>query len=239
MTEFKSVPVLSMQQAPNQDVICRLNEARLSVNLMPGQYVVLRNSNAVEAEARAYVLSTDIDQQFVDLFIPQKHAQNLPPSLKTLSISQALGSAFSLTTELQRPLLLADEAGLPAIIFLAQKMRLMNDSVQPLVILSSKHAFPFTAKPSQFVMPTFPAGVIASCPLLEDKKIPSRLLSEDFLPGCYEGSLVDFLHEWLSAYLEASEYPPELFLCGNNEFVEKVNAVSSQHRLQTQFVEVI
>ncbi len=82
-------------------------------------------------------------------------------------------------------LLLADAAGLPAVLYAARRL------VRPcrgrsLVLLALGSSPPFTPKPSGFLLPAMPAGVIAALPLLEDWGLPSRLLGER--PGCYQGT---------------------------------------------------
>lgn len=121
-------------------------------------------------------------------------------------ISDIEGQAFILpevnlatsTGVVRKPILIGDSYGLASVIFFAEQIKRICH-VQPLVFLSlsdaEKNEFPFTPTPSQFVLSDFPLGVLAACPLLEDKKIPSRLISDSFLPGCYDGNLAEFLDE--------------------------------------------
>lgn len=67
-----------------------------------------------------------------------------------------------------------------------------------LVLLESVHPWPFRPQPSLLYLPNMPPQVIASVPLLDDKKIPSRLCHPSGSPGCFEESAATLAEIWLS-----------------------------------------
>lgn len=64
------------------------------------------------------------------------------------------------------------------------------------VLLHSDNGFPFQVKPARFLWGNAPTEAIGAMPLLEDWKIPNRLCHSPFQPGCFEGTLEDFLKQW-------------------------------------------
>lgn len=63
------------------------------------------------------------------------------------------------------------------------------------IILSTEESFPFKPIPSLFMMPGFSSDLIASSQLLEDLKLPARLVSTIESPGCYKGNISSLLIE--------------------------------------------
>lgn len=66
-----------------------------------------------------------------------------------------------------------------------------------LVLFGTDETFPFRPRPSTILVPSMPAGVIASIPALEEMGIASRLASTNDLPGCYEGAVTELAELWL------------------------------------------
>lgn len=92
------------------------------------------------------------------------------------------------------PLLIhATHLTLPAAMDLAH--RLMSTHTLR-VLLESNHGFPFAIQPARFLWPNFPPEAMGASRLLEDWDIPNRLLSTDFMPGCYQGTWSELLSEW-------------------------------------------
>lgn len=94
-------------------------------------------------------------------------------------------------------------------LFYIAKQRLSSQaSGQTLALLHGEQGFPFTVKPSRFILPEMPAEAIGACPLLEDWKIGNRLASDSGLPGCFDGSLAELLDQWIQ-YHQQLETKPE------------------------------
>jgi hypothetical protein len=62
------------------------------------------------------------------------------------------------------------------------------------VIMHEAQQFPFRPTPSTFLTPDLPGHMIAALPLLDDLGVVSRLCCDEFLPGAFDGSLVDLVH---------------------------------------------
>ena len=73
------------------------------------------------------------------------------------------------------------------------KQRLGN--VLSSLVLSEPKQFRFQPVPSRYITPEYPANMIAAMPLLDDLGIISRLVCEQFQPGCYEGTLSEMVAE--------------------------------------------
>ena len=63
------------------------------------------------------------------------------------------------------------------------------------VIVASTNGFSFRPVPSTFMLSYLPTQMIAAVPLLEDLGIASRLCNDQFMPGCFEGSLTDLVSD--------------------------------------------
>ncbi len=101
---------------------------------------------------------------------------------------------FSASLNAERPLLImASNQAIATALYLSQQLR---KSFQIQVLLHSDTDFPFIVKPAHFIWPGAPAEAIGAATLLEDWQIPNRLCHTPFRPGCYEGSLEEFLTEW-------------------------------------------
>ena len=69
---------------------------------------------------------------------------------------------------------------------------------QSLIFIQSHHPWPFQPQPSLIYLPDVPQHVIASMPLLDDKKIPSRLCHLSGSPGCFDDSAKSLAEIWLA-----------------------------------------
>jgi dihydroorotate dehydrogenase electron transfer subunit len=102
------------------------------------------------------------------------------------------------------------------------------------VILGSEVPFPFHAKPSQYVLPGMPDGVIAAMPLLEDWGIPSRLASLQGYAGCHQGYVTDLARHWLNALSETERAEVTLYACGPHPMLEAVVNLARDYGLPVQ-----
>lgn len=88
-------------------------------------------------------------------------------------------------------ILMAEGLALAALIHLCALRR--NVAGRTLAVYALPAPAPFKPRPSRFLLPGMPAGVMAAIPLLEDWGIPSRLCSLEERPGCFQGDLDAFL----------------------------------------------
>lgn len=111
----------------------------------------------------------------------------------------------SLNTE--RPLLItaSNQANAMAL-YLCQQLK---NHFTIRVLLHSDQGFPFAVKPARFLWENAPNEAIGAAPLLEDWQIPNRLCHTPFQPGCFEGTLEDFLKKW------SPEPHPQILHCND------------------------
>ena len=119
-------------------------------------------------------------------------------------------------------------------IFLADRLRVVQGAYQPLVIMGSEVPFPFQSRPSQIMVPGMPAEVIAGMPLLEDWGIASRLASKQGYPGCFDGYVTDLARAWLDALDDEQRQQVEVFSCGPHPMLEAVARLAAEYQLPCQ-----
>lgn len=122
-------------------------------------------------------------------------------------------------------LILGSGLEMATLFYIAKQRQSSHTAGQTLALLHSEQGFPFTVKPARFILPEMPAEAIGTCPLLEDWKIGNRLASELGLPGCFEGSLVDLLTQWIQHHNQQPETKPkkwQVIACLPNDMQKKI-----------------
>jgi dihydroorotate dehydrogenase electron transfer subunit len=100
--------------------------------------------------------------------------------------------------------------------------------------MGSEVPFPFTARPSRFLLAGMPDAVIASMPLLEDWGIPGRLASLQGYPGCHNGYITGLARQWLDALDESQRTEVSVFACGPHPMLHAVAAMARDYGLPCQ-----
>lgn len=133
----------------------------------------------------------------------------------TLSVLGPIGRGFELHPQRPRVLAIGGGVGIPPMVFLAERLRDRSDAVwKPMVLMGSEIPFPFRARPSTIIIPGMPDAVIASMPLLEEWRVPSRLATLSGFAGCFDGYVTELARAWLSAAAPAALAETEIFACG-------------------------
>ena len=127
------------------------------------------------------------------------------------------------------PLLIGGGVGMPPMIFIAESLR--STDRQPLVILGSEVPFPFSPRPSQYLLPGIPEGVVAGMPLLEDWGIASRLASLQGFAGCHQGYVTDLARRWLDSLDDAHRDEVGIYACGPHPMLEAVVELARHYGL--------
>ena len=153
---------------------------------------------------------------------------------ETLSVLGPIGRPFALHGDRPRPLLIGGGVGMPPMVFLADAIRRHHPDFRPVMILGSEVPFPFELKPSEFLVPGIPDGVIATMPLVEEWNIPCRLASLQGYPGCFEGYVTDLARRWLDALDADQRAEVEVFSCGPHPMLEAVAALAREYDLPCQ-----
>ncbi len=153
---------------------------------------------------------------------------------ETLSLLGPIGKPFELHSDRPRPLLIGGGVGMPPMVFVADVVRQQHPGFSPFMILGSEVPFPFSAQPSEFMIPGMPNGVVASMPLMEDWNIPCRLASTQGYVGCFEGYVTDLARLWLDALTAEQRQEVEVFACGPHPMLEAVARLASEYGLPCQ-----
>ena len=135
-----------------------------------------------------------------------------------ISLLGPIGVPFEVKEK--RPLLIGGGVGMPPMVFIAESLK--GTDRQPFVVLGSEAPFPFASRPSQFLLPGIPEGVIAAMPLLEDWGIPSRLSSLQGYAGCHHGSVTDLGRCWLEGLSSQQLAEVGVYACGPQPMLEAV-----------------
>jgi dihydroorotate dehydrogenase electron transfer subunit len=135
-----------------------------------------------------------------------------------ISLLGPIGVPFEVKEK--RPLLIGGGVGMPPMVFIAESLK--GADRQPFVVLGSEAPFPFASRPSQFLLPGIPEGVIAAMPLLEDWGIPSRLSSLQGYAGCHHGYVTDLGRCWLEGLSSQQLAEVGVYACGPHPMLEAV-----------------
>ena len=110
------------------------------------------------------------------------------------SLQAIVAEPWNLAEPARPCVLLAQGAGIGSALFLLEQL------AAPLKLAAfGGGSWPFKPMPSQFMLAGLPPWAIAAAAPLEERGIPSRLASEDGLPGCFEGSVIELFGDWWTA----------------------------------------
>ena len=147
-----------------------------------------------------------------------------------ISLLGPIGVPFEVKEK--RPLLIGGGVGMPPMVFIAESLK--GTDRQPFVVLGSEAPFPFASRPSQFLLPGIPEGVIAAMPLLEDWGIPSRLSSLQGYAGCHHGYVTDLGRCWLEGLSSQQLAEVGVYACGPHPMLEAVVDLARVYGLPVQ-----
>ncbi len=217
--------------------ILTLHSPEIAANALPGSFVHVDCGEQFTLRRPISIMRTDPQQQTIELLYKQIGSGTTALSTKEvddeLSLIGPIGKPFELHPERSRPLLIGGGVGMPPMIFIAQALRSQKE-YKPFAILGSEVPFPFTAPPSQMILPGIPDGVIATMPLLEDWGIPCRLASLQGYPGCHQGYVTDLARCWLDALDPDTLQQVEIFSCGPHPMLQVVARLAEEYNLPCQ-----
>jgi len=161
------------------------------------------------------------------------HALSKRTTGESINMIGPIGKPFVTDRTRPRTLLLGGGVGIPPMVFLADRLR-HDKHWQPVVLMGSEVPFPFTPRPSRFLLPGMPDAVIAGMPLLEDWDVPSRLASLQGYPGCFEGYITGLARHWLDALSAAERNEVSVFACGPHPMLAATAALADEYDLPCQ-----
>lgn len=206
--------VLSQGRLPDGGHLLTLRPPRLPP-LAPGHWIELRLPDQLLASA---VLDHSPDEQWLSVALPADSLRTPVPSPgQMLTLQGPFGEPLPSDNDWATTILISDGQGLPALLFLARlghrpHLALVGFTDPPWVRL----------RPSRFMLPTAPAGVIAGIGQLEEAGIPSRISHPDGLPGCHDGSLDELLTHWLDQRRAEDRWQDRALVIGRQGFVDEM-----------------
>lgn len=244
--------ILSHTAFDGDQYIMRVHAPKMAAHAKPGSFAHLSVHPLRPMRRPISIMRTNKEKGWVD-FLYKKLGEGtaLLAERKVgeqINIMGPIGKAFELNSSRKRPLLIGGGVGMPPMIYIAEHCYQLNHAqdhsaqrssektsgYMPFVILGSEVPFPFTAKPSEIMVPGMPDGVIAGMPLLDDWNIPSRLASLQGYAGTFDGYVTDLARHWLNALTEEQRNEVEIFSCGPHPMLEAVAKLAKEFDLPCQ-----
>lgn len=234
----ESAKVLAHAPHPGGQHVLRLHAPAIAADARPGSFVHMRCDPALPMRRPMSIMRADPAAGWIEILYKAHGvgsrllARRLPGD--ETSLVGPIGVPFKLTGYARRPLLIGGGIGIPPMVFLAEHIRSSRIACSPLVVMGSEVPFPFQPRPSQILVPGMPDGTIASMPLLEDWKIPSRLASRQRFAGCFDGLVTDLARHWIGTLPEAERRDIEIFSCGPTLMLRAVAQLARDFQLPCQ-----
>ncbi|HET9679610.1 MAG TPA: dihydroorotate dehydrogenase electron transfer subunit [Gammaproteobacteria bacterium] len=231
--------VLSQTAYPGDQYVLRVQAPQCATHAMPGSFVHVSCDPELPMRRPMSIMRVSRQAGWVEMLykaigggtglLSKRHVG------EQVSLIGPIGNGFSLHPKRPRPLLIGGGVGIPPMIFVADELRHdKRTDWKPFVIMGSEVPFPFQAKPSRFIVPGIPDGVIAAMPLLEDWGIASRLASWQGYAGCFEGFVTDLARHWLDALDAQQRDEVEILTCGPTPMLKAVAALAKEYELPCQ-----
>jgi len=229
--------ILSHQAHPGEQYILRVEAPRCAKRAAPGSFAHIQCARSLPMRRPLSIMRVSRKAGWVEFLYKAVGAGTRALAERktgeTISLMGPIGTGFSPDRERPRTLLLGGGVGIPPMIFLADMLR-NEPHWQPLVFMGSEVPFPFTARPSRFLLPGMADGVIAAMPLLEDWDIPSRLASQQDFPGCHRGYLTELARQWLDGLESSARSEVSVYACGPQPMLAAAASLAAEYRLPCQ-----
>jgi len=230
--------IISQTSYPGDQYILRVRSPNIATEAKPGSFAHIQCAAALPMRRPISIMRTEPGTGMVDFLYKAVGEGTRQLALRkqgeTLDILGPIGKPFELHEKYKRPLLIGGGVGMPPMIFIADELKKQRSLYQPFMILGSEVPFPFSAQPSQFIIPGVPSDVTATMPLMEDWNIPCRLASLQGYPGCHEGFVTDLARLWLSELDPEQRNEVEIFSCGPHPMLQAVAELANEFDLPCQ-----
>ncbi|KFI23764.1 dihydroorotate dehydrogenase electron transfer subunit [Nitrosococcus oceani] len=229
--------ILAQDAHPGEQYVLWVAAPGIASRATPGSFAHLQCDPGLPMRRPLSIMRADAEHGWVEFLYKvvgqgtQLLAQRKPG--EQLSIMGPIGQPFRVDPAYPRPLLLGGGVGIPPMMFLADTLR-QAGHFNPLVLMGSEIPFPFRQRPSQFLIPGMPEGVIGAMPLLEGWKIPSRLASLQGYPGCFEGFITDLARHWLHTLAPAQQREVAIYACGPHPMLAATAQLAREFGLPCQ-----
>ena len=226
--------IIGHQAFDGDQYVMRVNAPGCAERARPGQFAHLTVDPQRPMRRPISIMRTSAEYGWVDFLYKalgegtQLLALRKPGEI--ISVLGPIGIPFEIREK--RPLLIGGGVGMPPMIFIAESLRSSNK--QPFVVLGSEVPFPFTPRPSHFLLKGIPEGVIGAMPLLEDWGIPSRLASLQGYAGCHQGYVTDLSRHWLDGLSDEERAEVGVYACGPHPMLGAVVDLARDYGLPVQ-----
>ena len=226
--------IIAHQAFDGDQYVMRVNAPGCAERARPGQFAHLTVDPQRPMRRPISIMRTSAEYGWVDFLYKalgegtQLLALRKPGEI--ISVLGPIGIPFEIREK--RPLLIGGGVGMPPMIFIAESLRSSNK--QPFVVLGSEVPFPFTPRPSHFLLKGIPEGVIGAMPLLEDWGIPSRLASLQGYAGCHQGYVTDLSRRWLDGLSDEERAEVGVYACGPHPMLEAVVGLAREYGMPVQ-----
>ena len=229
--------ILLHDSYPGDQYVLRVQAPECAARALPGSFAHLQCDPSLLMRRPLSIMRADSDAGWVEFLYKDvgtgTHALTKRGMGETINMIGPIGMPFVTDSARPRTLLLGGGVGIPPMVFLADRLR-RDRHWQPVVMMGSEVPFPFTARPSRFLLPGMPDAVIAGMPLLEDWDVPSRLASLQGYPGCYEGYITGLARHWLDALSAEQRNEVSVFACGPHPMLAATAALAREYDLPCQ-----
>ena len=235
---LEDAEILSQQAYAAEQYVLRVQAPQCAAKARPGSFAHLQCDPLLPMRRPLSIMRVSASAGWVDFLYKvvgdgtRLLAQRKPG--ERISVLGPIGTPFTPDPARPRCLLLGGGVGIPPMVFLAEQLRAAPANWRPLVLMGSEVPFPFTAKPSQILVPGMPDGVIAAMPLLDDWGIASRLASLRDYPGCYQGYITELAHAWLNSLTPQARDEVMLFACGPHAMLAACAKLAREFALPCQ-----
>ena len=226
--------IIGHQAFDGDQYVMRVNAPGCAERARPGQFAHLTVDPQRPMRRPISIMRTSAEYGWVDFLYKALGEGTRLLALRQpgeyISVLGPIGTPFEIREK--RPLLIGGGVGMPPMIFIAESLR--NTDRQPFVVLGSEVPFPFTPRPSHFLLKGIPEGVIGAMPLLEDWGIPSRLASLQGYAGCHQGYVTDLSRHWLDGLNDEERAEVGVYGCGPHPMLEAVVNLARDYGLPVQ-----
>jgi dihydroorotate dehydrogenase electron transfer subunit len=226
--------IIGHQAFDGEQYVMRVNAPGCAKRARPGQFAHLTVDPQRPMRRPISIMRTSAEYGWMDFLYKALGEGTQLLALRkpgeTISVLGPIGVPFEIKEK--RPLLIGGGVGMPPMIFIAESLR--RGDRQPFVVLGSEVPFPFTPRPSHFLLKGVPEGVIGAMPLLEDWGIPSRLASLQGYAGCHQGYVTDLSRHWLDALSDDDRAEVGVYACGPHPMLEAVVNLARDYGLPVQ-----
>ncbi len=230
--------IISHEKYPGEQYILRVHAPIIANEAKAGSFVHIQCAPSLPMRRPISIMRTEPSSGMVDFLYKavgegtKKLAQRKQGEV--IDLLGPIGKPFELHKQYKRPLLIGGGVGMPPMIFIAEGLKKQRNHYQPVMILGSEVPFPFSAQPSQIIIPGLPTEVTATMPLMEDWNIPCRLASLQGYPGVHEGYVTDLARLWLESLDDTQRNEVEIFSCGPHPMLQAVADLAAEFNIPCQ-----